>query len=88
MRIALSAAHKRRYSASTAPTRNPNEASKKDIPTAPCTTRAHQRENDALLCCVLHTQAIDVGLTDSLKSLQVEINDVVKGSQRPGPFRQ
>lgn len=36
----------------------------------------------------LVAQAMDVGLSDSLRGLQVEIDEVVKGSQRPGPFRQ
>ena len=33
-------------------------------------------------------QAADAGLTDFLRGLQVEIDDVVKSNQRPGPFRQ
>ncbi|CAM9588839.1 unnamed protein product [Ectocarpus sp. 12 AP-2014] len=33
-------------------------------------------------------QAIDVGMTDSLKGLQVEVNTVVAGSKRPGPYKQ
>ncbi|CAM9091371.1 unnamed protein product [Ectocarpus fasciculatus] len=33
-------------------------------------------------------QAIDVGMTDSLKGLQVEMDTVVAGSKRPGPYKE
>lgn len=33
-------------------------------------------------------QAIDVGMTESLKGLQVEIEGVVAASKRPGPYKQ
>lgn len=33
-------------------------------------------------------QAIDAGLTESLQGLRTEVDEVVKGNQRPGPFKQ
>ncbi|CAM9302806.1 unnamed protein product [Scytosiphon promiscuus] len=33
-------------------------------------------------------QAIDAGMTDSLKGLQTEVDSVVAGSKRPGPFKE
>ncbi|CAM9341288.1 unnamed protein product [Hapterophycus canaliculatus] len=33
-------------------------------------------------------QAMDAGMTDSLKGLQTEVDSVVAGSKRPGPFKE